>query len=642
MNGKTIWRILLIVFVILLASTFTWFSLSLAQAIDANQIEINPVSLFLAENESSQVAVRLTNSTTQTITSFSLNWLPVSGIEGQILNTPPQTLTPNSDFAWRVSLTRTGDLPPTSQLNFEVSLLLGESPKILYKPLTIQPRLTSTTQDFSNLVTISPTSLSLAKDESQEIALHIQNTTTGFITGPELSWLVLQGVDVRQVNDPRAILAPGEEFIWRLNLTRSGEIYSGTQVQFNVTFFLDNVPRTVVKALSISSRSLPSASDVATIEVRTALNSIYEQRSGWIYVVVSNKTDDPITVGALRAQGPFFINITPILTETTIPGKSLLSLPVSVTVDSQVQPGNHLLLFEVPIRIERYGQEQNYLLLTSHQVSVGVLGESEVLQLLAVPAIYLLPGFLAMTTAGMFYKTFRKQNTPSTETRDYPFKMNKEEFWVMSILISIGIAFIYPSLTANVFGESRDFLIAYGLKDYAIIWILGVIAGVLLDVLIWILDHLGKLTLWLGTKIINWLKNLYQKLRLWIDRSIYPAPEDDGLKLLNKINRQGLNIALWRVLLDDGNTYFLLQPRNDVRAEHWVGSGIEFTLEDSMAPEMEQRINTYLVPDGDPGELVKLLQNPDVQVQPLATPPFQVPQNRIIQYKEQVVCASQI
>jgi hypothetical protein len=635
------WRILLIPFVIALSLAFVWFGLSLAQNIDANQIEITPTTLSLAENENSQVAIKLTNPTTQSITSLSLGWLPVAGLDGRILNSSPLTLAPNSDFAWKVVLTRTGDLPPTSSINFEVSMLVGESAKVLYKPLTIQPRITSSSQDFSNMVNISPVSISLAEGESQEIALQIKNTTTGVISGPELSWLTLQGVEINQVNDPRAILAPGEEFIWQLNLTRSGEIYSGTQVQFNIAFFLDKVPRTVVKALSINARSLPAASDVATVEVQTALTSIYEQRSGWIYLIVNNKTDDPITVDPIQAHGPYFVTISPILSETTIPGKSLLSLPVSITVASQVQPGDHLLLFEVPIRQEHFGEEQKYTLVASHKVTVGVFAESDVLQLLSVPAIYLLPGFLTMTTAGLFYKTFRKTVSPSGDRPEYPFKMNKEEFWVMSILISIGIAFIYPPLTNSFFGESRDFLIAYGLKDYAIIWIFGVIAGILLDILIWILDFIVKLLKLVWRKLVTWLESIFQKVKILIDRSKFPTTEDDGLKLLHKLNRQGLNMALWQVVLDDDQTYFLLQARNDVRAEHWIGSGIEFKLGDRISPEAEKMIDSILIPEGNPGELIKLLVNPEIEILPLAVPPFKIPSSRIKQYTGQFVCVSQ-
>jgi hypothetical protein len=170
-----------------------------------------------------------------------------------------------------------------------------------------------------------------------------------------------------------------------------------------------------------------------------------------------------------------------------------------------LQPGGALLVLTVSAR----GQADNMLTTTfaSQKLSLSVLGESGVLQLLGVPSLLFVPGIVFVMVLWALWRFV----APRTSFSLSPGSgiEGRVAIWVFALLPSLAFPFLYPIVTGLVLGQRRDYRTAYGLDDILYVWIMAATFAVLL----WLIAVLGS---WL----VRWL---------WV-----PAAADLPRQLLRK------------------------------------------------------------------------------------------------------------
>lgn len=431
----------------------------------------------------------------------------------------------------------------------------------------------------------TPDKLSLAPGESAYLLVQAQNPAEEEARQLALTWLAPAGVSVGIATSPvSGTLPQGSGVAWNLVVTRSGEIPPESRLLFRLDYQSGPpekaLPRVATSSVTLSARPPIPADQLAKIALYTSLDSLWEQRNGLVYVSVANQTDAALRLGALQASGPQFatFEVQPASAQALPPLGSAI-YTVTVRVAERVQPGKHRLLFQVPVRREAGGPPGEYTLVASHEVQVGVLGESAILTLLAVPAFLFLPGFIAVVFAGLFWRLTR----PKDAQGDFPLQPKSEAFWVAAIGLSLLIALFYPWLT-GLFGQPRDLLVAYGFQDVIYAWLLGFGVGFLL------------------VFALPWLAR-------WLRDSFYPTQQDSPLATLVKLLRRGQGFYLPKVRLkDQPGEYFLLTAWREGQSQCWVCPPISLSSSEKIPAEREAAINQQLTSAGELSILLPLLQ----------------------------------
>jgi len=477
-------------------------------------------------------------------------------------------------------------------------------------------------------VEVIPSALSLAPHQVAQFAVVLRNPTTQTLESIALEWVKVPGLFLKVITPNPEALAPENDFTWMITVSRTAELAVETTANLQVGYHAGKTARTAFTSLVITPRAAPAVENVASLQVETALESLLEQRSGQAFLIITNKSNLPLEVGEVQTSGPAFVGFKPLVQGIThLAPLDTLKIQVEISVTQSVQPGKHLLLFEVPIVQDQYGQKQTYRLVEKLPVTVGVLGESELLKLFEIPSLLLLPGILAVITAGMWWQGFK----PADQKDKFPLKARNEAFWVVAVSVSILIGAIYPAFSELVLGQRRNYLFGYGLMDVIWIWVMGIGSGVLYS--------LGAAGVLVVVRRLKTARLERQEARL---RTDYPTTQDDPLVVLGKLPKQNLRVGLERVRLTDGQELFLLQPRDDRRTEYWASSGIGIRLPDDIPANIEQQLTGQLVLAGDPTILLQKIQEGSVEVRPWSASPRKIPSSQIAQYLGQQVFVAQV
>lgn len=212
---------------------------------------------------------------------------------------------------------------------------------------------------------------------------------------------------------------------------------------------------------------------VATLELRSGFETFRDLRGAAIFLVVENETGSDLMVEAIRPYAPSFMEVEAVDQDLplTVPPRSTRSLQYSLSATA-VQAGTHTLLWEADLAWNEGGRRQRATLLASKDVPVGMLGESELLNVLKVPSLLLLPGILVLLT----WHWLRKSVHPrATEAK--PIKLDAVEFLFGAATLSLAAAFVYPLATGFVFGDPRDFVVLAGFRDIVNLWWGAIFAG---------------------------------------------------------------------------------------------------------------------------------------------------------------------
>lgn len=432
----------------------------------------------------------------------------------------------------------------------------------------------------SLVIEVVPTTLELGIGETGQAQIVVRNSSGQAASDLELSWVNNTGLEIgfaegSDFEDGRvAELPPNAEVVWSLQVSQKDQTLDAGMVHLRLDYtWTDSdapengpVSRLLFAELQVTTPAAEPVGEFAGVEVRSALTTLNEQRPGFVYLLLENKSDVPIRIAAIDIVVPEFIEVVSLnedLGAVLLPHETR-SLPFQVRATDVVQPQKHIILFEIDLAWEKGGLAQVGTLVASHEVDVGVFGESQLLTLLGIPAFFLLPGFLMIVA----FRLLWSRGKTAEDAGKFPLPATSSEFWFVAISLSLLIAMLYPAITNLLLGVRRNYLEAYGLVDVLYLWFGSILLAVF------------AFTAYYG--IVSLVSEYRQRERLLRT----PAGNDDELATLQKLARQKLNLRRGRVRVRiDGKEYgaYALQDNPEDESGLWVAPRILITNRDQIA-----------------------------------------------------------
>jgi hypothetical protein len=433
---------------------------------------------------------------------------------------------------------------------------------------------------------VIPSVMKLSPLEAREARIVIGNPTAAPLRELRLSSFTDADVQVDSVPPPSDSLQPHGTLAWTVRLTKhvrgsaAGQVHLLLDYRWQPEAAAELVPGVALGTIEIQDRLPTTLDKVAAVRIETTLDLLHEKRQGSVFLVVSNRSSDPMTVKRIKMAKPSSIVVeTPPMDahgiirlppEMTLAPQESRAVPIIVTAGNAVQPGKHLLLFEVDLEQMQYGYVWTETLIATQAFSVGVLGESELLTAIGVPSFLLLPGFLIVVSLRMLW-------TGVSPKQPLELDPKSAEFWLIAILLSLGAAFLYPLLTGWL-GQPRNYLEGYGLRDIVNVWFGSVGLGVAL----W--------ALWVGGS----------ELRAHLRAQYIPSPDDGPIQILRKLARNRQSISLAQVEIIVGNQAqraFVIAPARAGQLDIWVAPLMTLTWLPSAGKD-EKDLFERLLADG--------------------------------------------
>lgn len=220
----------------------------------------------------------------------------------------------------------------------------------------------------------------------------------------------------------------------------------------------------------------------------------------------------------------------------------------------------------------------------SRKVEYSVLGESEFIGAVGVPSFLLLPGFLTLATYRLLARRGRRASDPPA------LDVTAVEFVALSATLSI-VAIPVFWLATWLIARPRTYLSGYDTGDLLAVWIGATVIGA------------AAFT-------------LPAAVRASAERRRTPTNRDDPLTIIRKLARQGLPLTLPQAQFTSpvpggGGTaqaaYIFSRPEPD-QDSFWLLPAIEYRFLSPVDEELKRRVLRGLAPDGDPGDLARLLR----------------------------------
>jgi hypothetical protein len=240
------------------------------------------------------------------------------------------------------------------------------------------------------------------------------------------------------------------------------------------------VTRAAHAGLKLVRREPAKVADIAELKVVTAPGTLDEYRESQLYVTVTNRWDRPFTqVEVSVAEHPAFA-VQPVrkakLEEAVQPGEVRVAA-FTVSPKDATRRGDYALLVTAALAWDDGGRKARGVLTATQSVAVDIAGESVILQLLGVPSLLLLPGFLMVSTFLALRKPFLPPPADGGKAGQEGPSALSREFWLIAITLSLLAAFLYPWVT-DLLGPRRDYLRGYGLLDIVYLWCGSLVVGV--------------------------------------------------------------------------------------------------------------------------------------------------------------------
>ncbi len=453
---------------------------------------------------------------------------------------------------------------------------------------------------------VTPDSVVLRPGSVVPVVVTVTNTGNLSLTALALSAFSAEPVTVEITDSTVAGLAPGEMHAWSARVRASAQSRFTGSAHFRLDYrqgasaTSPGTSRVSLVELKARANGLPVPDSVVTVQVQTSLQSLTEGRPGLVHLVMENKHTSPLDVGPVTATGPSFVTFSD--TEAlTIALNESQSVTIVATAADRVQPGNQVLLFRVPIRWAESGTEHSASVIVSHQVDVGVFGESEILGILGtvgvgIPSFLLLPGFLILITLWVMWRVgvLRPGYTRPTLAADGIALAKMPEFWASAITLSLLMAVLYP-----LFPGGRSYLESYGLRDIVNVWMISVFA----------VGVAGYLTVGLFFLVRRKTRDSNQRKQAAAQALVTPAAADDELETLAKLGRRSLPLRRphWTIQ-DGGQSGLAFVVDGDVNADPvWVAPAIHVSFTPQTDPATQQTIMKHLQDDSDPEALRQAL-----------------------------------
>lgn len=460
---------------------------------------------------------------------------------------------------------------------------------------------------------VVPQSIEIAScQQSSPLLIIARNSTSR--TASSLQITSFSDRPVR-LSDTRAVkaLAPGQQISWSANVTCTSDFAAGSlQLVFSDRLAGDGQPVTQIatKSISVKLREPPTLDSIASVDIKTTLESLKKGVPGEVLVTVTNKLVEPIqvTITPRAPQAPNATAQAPGVAQNassttpqtaagaTQPQSSITFYPqagkaqvdplrtelfsFTATANDRISPGKQLLIFQVAVSSTSSGSRDFVL---THEVNVGVLGESEVLTLLGVPSLLLLPGFLAVSS---FLLLWRWKVLRPGGGDGVPLEETKSGFWLVSITVSLFIS-------GGLLLYRKDFFSFYGLSDLATLWIVSILAG--------------SGTYILYRLIVNSIAEKREKEQQRQLAEHFPQTTDSQITILRKLKRYGRHMDIKQVKLKTGSkedVFLLLKEGGAV----YLSSGMQLTWKGNADTLAREKLQEELNANGDPGIVADLLE----------------------------------
>jgi hypothetical protein len=447
---------------------------------------------------------------------------------------------------------------------------------------------------------IVPDSIELLPDKEATVTVVLRNPSDQTVTNVRISTFTNTAVQIA-VKDEQAnpiTLPPNGSIVWELGVQQSndgpnnGNVFVRIDYQWETTDLegsnVTPVDRVLIDQFAVAVSALPDPSEVAGVEVSTTLAALNQQRPGTVLLILENKKDVPLTLD-VEPQGPSFIkfsregmpkNGTPAEPINLKP-REKGSVPYIVSAQEVVQPGKHLLVFKIGLSWEEEGQARESTLITTHEVDVGVFGESQILTLLGIPAFFLLPGFLLLIVLKLLWSFQKRGQAQTTVPAFFDIKNKPAEFTAIAITVSLIVMWFYPIVTQQLLGVRRSYLGLYGLDDVFYVWFGSIVLAVLLFAF-----YIGGQQLWRW-----WLaRQLEAQARQLKART--PKPGDNEITTIEKLKLNGLNLQRKQAWVKiGGESYLAFVLQGDRESESlWVAPPICIKNRDELTDKEQNAV----------------------------------------------------
>ena len=453
-------------------------------------------------------------------------------------------------------------------------------------------------------VEVIPASIELQSKDVATALLIMRNVGSSPLSGVKVTPVTDSALEVvarPSFADAQTIVAKGD-FAWTVEIRNKGDDPVNGSVIFRIEHLLGSgdagIPQVTYAVLQTKSRDV---TQVAEIKLETALESLDQQHPASVYLVITNKSNQSITVkrNEIAWDKPDFVEIPARsvpkpATGATTDQESIILTPqqtvvIGFTVGTaeRVQPGKHLLVAKVPFEWGGAGRAQKRIIIVTKEFQVGVLGESALLKVLAIPSFLIIPGFIGVIIWGVLWKwgLFKTKQ----DRGDFPLQFSEQptnpQFWVAAITISIPVILIYKWCI------NRDVLGTYGLSDLIWIWLASVFAL-----------GLGGYIAIIGG-------------RRWYLRRRTPSHSDKPIDVLKKLGRQGEDVfrerVAWNVTESGASKKYqglLLQKKDPERPTTWVGPPIQVVWGGEASQKAKDAVDNLRKRGNDPSELASALE----------------------------------
>ena len=412
------------------------------------------------------------------------------------------------------------------------------------------------------LLQASPSAVPLAPGEAADILLVLRNPRSAPLGDCQLTSFTVTDVQVPAALPKGLRLEPNDRRAWPVRILQASQ----GRMTGTLDFRLDcarlaksdpgGVPggrETAIVPIEIQERAPEPIEKIAELRIETTLDELDDHHPGLIFLVVKNISSVALTITGIATHQPDFMKLTvPGLTPpaTLLPQASTLySIPVSV--DGKVQTGKHRVVLEVAASWTKSGRPGAGSLVAAHTVNVGVFGESALLQLVGIPSLLFLPGFLLLSTFALLWTRV----IPAKKSKTDGAALSVPELTLLSITLSLLAALAYPRITAAL-GAPRDYLYRYGLVDVFYVWLGSVTIGAVA----WV-GVVGGGRLW--RRIVRYREDRTRARSEQERLRRTPATTDTPLAILDKLTLNGVAFPLKQVeVLRDGSQQraFLILP----------------------------------------------------------------------------------
>jgi hypothetical protein len=458
--------------------------------------------------------------------------------------------------------------------------------------LLITRPVSSSEPDTGNLqLELVPKTLDLEScDKSIPLITIVRNQTNHEASELEIS--SFSDIPVKISDNPSLqALAAGHQILWPLKVKCTSNFASGSLhiVLSDKLKVGDQIYRTeiIVESVEVKLREPQTLESIAAIDIKSTLESLIQTDTGELRVSVTNKTKQPFKV-SISPQMPSFIQINPkTINDKEVGALGMASFPFTVSAMERVKPGKQLLIFDVQITT---ALEKRDVLIT-REVNVGILGESEMHELLGVPSLLFMPGFLAVS----FFIMLWRWNAPMSEdgTKPFPpFTEKDSSFWIVSILISLVIAFVCMKWRG-------DFFSFYGLNDLMKVWFGSIILGVLAY---WV--YYCRINY--RVKKLEVVKKKAEEQRIKKEHETFPQEDDAPLQILRKLKKHEKTLDNQKVSLNgrSGDWFIVLEDSRNV----YVCQPMRLTWSNNADSNLRTTVENELTSGGDPEIIANALE----------------------------------